>query len=184
MASTETRIPQTPPRSRARPRTFRLRGRTHKLALTAHVLSSVGWFGIAVLVAFCAITATSAGDPDYAHSLYQVVETSPWLSVPVGLVAVATGVLLSLGTNYGLVRQWWVVIKIVIAVAVIVTDPLVIASAARDAVASGGSDSIIQPTIAHCVMLAIATILSVFKPFGRTPWGKKVLARTKARVGT
>lgn len=160
---------------------FRLRGRAHKAALTAHVLSSVGWFGIAVLVAFCAITASSAGDPDYADALYRVVETAPWLSVPVGLLAAATGVLLSLGTTYGLVRYWWVVAKIVIAVAVIVTDPLVLAATARDALA-GNSDGVIQPAIAHCVMLAIATILSVFKPFGRTPWGKRVLARKRERV--
>ena len=45
---------------------FQLRGRAHKVALTAHVMSSVGWFGVAVLVAFSAITAASAGDPAYA----------------------------------------------------------------------------------------------------------------------
>jgi len=160
---------------------FRLRGRAHKAVLTAHVLASVGWFGIAVLVAFCAITASSAGDPDYADALYRVVETAPWLSIPVGLLAVATGVLLSLGTIYGFVRYWWVVTKIVIAVAVIVTDPLVLAAAARDALA-GNADGVIQPAIAHCVMLAIATVLSVFKPFGRTPWGKRVLARARDRL--
>jgi hypothetical protein len=146
------------------------------VALTAHVLSSVGWFGIAVLVAFCAITASSAGDPGYAEAMYHAVETAPWLSVPVGLVAVATGVILSVGTTWGLVRHWWVVAKIVIAIAVIVTDPLVLATAAHDAIRSSNVADVLPPTIAHCVVLAIATVLSIFKPRGRTPWGKRLLA--------
>ena len=170
MAATTTSRPTTP-----RPG-FSLRGRVHKAALTAHVLSSVGWFGVAVLVAFCAITASSAGDPGYAKAMYHAVETAPWLSVPLGLVAVLTGVILSVGTTWGLVRHWWVVAKIVIAVAVIVTDPIVLATAAHDAIRSGNAADVIPPTIAHCVMLGVATILSIFKPRGRTPWGKRLLA--------
>ena len=168
MAATTT-TPRPGPR-------FQLRGRAHKVALTAHVMSSVGWFGVAVLVAFSAITAASAGDPAYARAMYHAVETAPWLAVPLGLVAVGTGAVLSLGTTWGFVRPWWVVAKIVIAIAVIVTDPLVLATAAHDAVNSGSTEGLIQPTIAHVVMLAVATILSIFKPRGRTPWGKRLLA--------
>jgi hypothetical protein len=153
---------------------FRLRGRAHKLALTAHVLGSVGWFGAAALVGFCGLAAARATDPTLSHALYRTMETAPWLSVPLGLVAVATGVLLGLGTKWGLVRHWWVVAKIVIAVAVIVTDPLLIARGAHDAVASGHAPPwLYGPTVAHVVVLAVATVLSIFKPRGRTPWGRR-----------
>jgi hypothetical protein len=38
-------------------RRYRLRGRAHRLALTAHILTSGGWFGLAVAVAVSAVAA-------------------------------------------------------------------------------------------------------------------------------
>jgi hypothetical protein len=55
--------------------TFRLRGRSYKLALTAHVLASVGWFGIAVAVAFGGIAAAVTDDPTLAQALFRAMET-------------------------------------------------------------------------------------------------------------
>lgn len=157
----------------ASPTGLRLRGRVHKLALTAHILGSVGWFGIALLVAFCAVAAASTNDSALSEALLRTIETAPWLSIPVGLIAVSTGVVLSLGTTWGLVRHWWVVAKILIAVAVIVTDALVVGSAAHQAVVNGNAPSeLYDPTIAHVVVLAVATLLSVLKPRGRTPWNR------------
>lgn len=155
----------------------RLRGRAHQAALTAHVLSSVGWFGAAVVVAFCCIAAASTGDAATADAYLRTIETSPWLTVPLGAVAVVTGAVLSLGTVWGFVRHWWLVAKLVIAAVMIVTDVVIVAPAARDSLASGSATHLFGPTIAHCVALGIATVLSVFKPKGRTPWGKRVEAR-------
>jgi hypothetical protein len=151
---------------------FRLRGRARKLALTAHVLGSAGWFGIAIVVAFCAIAAAATNDPAQARALYRTMEAVPWLSIPVGLVAIATGALLGLGTTYGLVRHWWVVAKIVIAVAVVMTDAVLVTRVTHAAAATGYATApLYGSTIAHVVVLAAATGLSVFKPRARTPWG-------------
>ena len=159
--------------SPATPTRDRLRGRAHKLALTAHILGGVGWFGGAVLVAFCVLGAASTSDRTLARALYRTVQTAPWLSVPLGLVAVATGVVLGVGTRWGLIRHWWVVAKIAIAFVVIVTDPLLIARGAHEALNTGSPpDWLFGPTIAHVVVLGVATALSVFKPRGRTPWGR------------
>ena len=50
---------------------------------------------------------------------------------------------------------------------VIVTDPLLIARAAHDAVATGQTPSgLLGPAVAHVVVLTVATVLSVFKPWG------------------
>ena len=152
---------------------FRLRGRAHKVALTAHILTAVGWFGLAVVVAFCGLAAAASDDRVLASALYRTMETAPWLSIPAGLAAVATGVLLGLGTSFGLVRHWWVVVKIVIAAAVIVTDAVLVGHVAHDAVAGRVGPPLYGSTIAHVVVLAIATVLSVFKPRGRTPWGRR-----------
>jgi vacuolar-type H+-ATPase subunit I/STV1 len=154
-----------------RSRLFRLRRKARKVALTAHILSSVGWFGIAVVVAFCAVTAAATTDRTLPPALYRVMETAPWLSIPVGLIAVSSGAILGLGTSVGLVWHWWVVQKLVIATAVIVTDAVLVGRLAHDAVLAGdGEPSLIGSTVAHVVVLTIATVLSVFKPGGRTPW--------------
>lgn len=57
-------------------------------------------------VAFSRLVAAATSDRPLVHALYRTIRTSPWLSVPVGLLAVATGVLMGMGTRYGLVRHW------------------------------------------------------------------------------
>jgi hypothetical protein len=167
-AATRAAEPSTAPR-------LRLRGTRHKVALTAHVLASVGWFGVAILVAFLLIAASTTGDPAYSVALYRSVQTAIWLTVPLGLVAAATGVVLGVGTTWGLVRHWWVVAKQFIAAAVVATDLVLVAPGVRDAIDGHLSRPLIDPAIAHCVVLAVATILSVWKPRGRTPLGRRRL---------
>jgi hypothetical protein len=67
----------------------RRRGRRlHKALLTAHVLSAVGWFGAAAMVAFAGVV----GSRNDELALYELIRTGLWLTVPVGLTAAATGV--------------------------------------------------------------------------------------------
>jgi hypothetical protein len=166
-------LPRTLPVARPRP-AFRLRGRAHKVALTAHILTSVGWFGVALVVALCGFLAYATSDAAFRHSLYRTLELLPWLSIPLGLAAVATGVVLGLGTKHGVLRRWWVVVKIGISAAVIVTDAVVIARVAHHAVAAGGPERALRDgAIAHVVVLTVATVLSVFKPWGTTPWTRR-----------
>ncbi len=175
------RDPRSPRGGKVQPR-FRLHRRARKAALIAHVLSSVGWFGIALLVAFAIIAAEVTGDAGLSHSLYRSVELFPWISIPIGGVAVLTGAVLSVGTKWGFIRHWWVVAKIVISIAVIVTDAVVIGHFAHQAAVTGQpAIQLRDGAIAHVVVLAIATVLSVVKPRGRTPWGKRVEARSPAR---
>jgi hypothetical protein len=90
-----------------------------------------------------------------------------------GLAAAATGTVLGLGTTYGLVRNWWVVAKIAISAAVVITDAVLVGRVAHEALVTGQAPvPLYGSTIAHVVMLAVATVLSVFKPKGRTPWSR------------
>jgi hypothetical protein len=136
-----------------------------KVVLTAHVLSSVGWFGVAVLVAAAALTAGATSDPTLADALHRAVGASLWVSIPAGLIALATGVVLGVGTRWGLVKHWWVVIKLVLNLAVVVTDLVIVRAFAHDAIV-GTAQRLTHATIAHCIVLAAATVLSTFKPFG------------------
>jgi hypothetical protein len=148
--------------------------RARKALLVLHVLASVGWFGIAVFVAFLLLAAAATGSPTMARGLYQSVETSVWLSVPIGLAAAATGVALGLGTKWGLARYWWVLVKEIIVVPVIVTDLLIVAPGAHDAV-RGQLPGPLDPAIAHGVVLTVATVVSLVKPFGRIRTARRAL---------
>ena len=151
----------------------RLGRRAHRTLLIAHVLSSVGWFGLAITVAFIATVGQDRGD----IAFYEVIDATLSLSIPVGLAAAATGVALSLTTRWGLVRHWWVVAKEVVTVAAIATDVLVVGPEMADAIEAGRPGEIPGPVYAHCVILAIATVLSIVKPKARTPIGVRAEAR-------
>jgi hypothetical protein len=143
----------------------RLGRRLHKALLATHVLTAVGWFGAAVMVALCGVVGSADGE----IALYELIRTSLWLTVPLGLGAAVTGVLLSLTTKWGLARYWWVVLKELGTVAVIATDVLVVGPEMAEAVDTSTATALPGPVFAHCVVLALATILSIAKPRARTP---------------
>ncbi len=172
MSSTLTR--PAAPVVRRDDRRLHLPKRGRRTLLVAHVLSSVAWFGIAVFVLFLLGVARSTGDAEYARALYRTVETSIWLSVPMAAVSAVTGLVLGLGTPWGVAIHWWVVLKEIAFVPLVVTDLLVIAPSAHD-LARGGSGGFLEPAIGHCVVLALATVVSIVKPFGKTPHGRRRL---------
>jgi hypothetical protein len=150
---------------------FHLRRRPHKVVLVAHVLASVGWFGIALLVAVGGFAAAWTSDATLSHSLRQVMETSPYLTITLGLGSLVSGAVLGLGTRFGLVRYWWVLLKQLITVAVIATDALLIPRVAHTAVTTGVAPApLFGASVAHVVLLGVATALSIVKPKARVPW--------------
>jgi hypothetical protein len=153
---------------------WRLRGRAHKAALTVHVLTSVGWFGVAAALACGVVVATATSDHALSSAIYRTMELAPWLSIPAGLASAATGVVLGLGTAHGLIQRWWVVAKIGVNTAVVVTDAVLITHFAHQAAVTGHvAPPLRGAAIAHVVALVVATVLSVFKPWGRTPWARR-----------
>ena len=79
-----------------RPARHRLGRRSPRALLITHVLASVGWFGLAVTVAYCAMVGSARGDVAF----YDVIDSTLALSVPFGLVSAATGIALSLTTRW------------------------------------------------------------------------------------
>jgi hypothetical protein len=162
----------TPTRS-ARP-AFRLHRTAFKTVLILHVLTSVGWFGLATAVVFFWVTARATADQGLARALYVAIAELPWISVPAGLAAAVTGAMLGLGTRYGLVKYWWVTGKILIAAAVLITDGTLTGALAHAAAVNHTSEPVLYgSTSAHAVVLVLASVLSVFKPAGRTPWVRR-----------
>src|SRR5215471_1369506 len=87
------------------------------LTLTAHITSSLGWFGAVAAFLALSIAGLSNGDQGVVRSAYIAMELVGWfVIVPFCLASLATGLIQGLGTSWGLFQHNWVVAKLVIAV--------------------------------------------------------------------
>ena len=91
---------------------WRLGARTRKGFLVVHIVSAGAWIGIDVVMAVVVFTALLADD--YTKALcYRALEMFVvWPLFASGLVCLASGIVLGLGTKWGLLRYWWVAVKL------------------------------------------------------------------------
>lgn len=163
--------------ARTRPR--RLGVRTRKGVLVIHIVSAGGWIGIDVVMAALVFTALFTGDSATKALCFRALELfAVWPLLAAGLVCLASGVVLGLGTKYGLVRYWWVAVKLVFNLALatlilVALRPDVTAAAeqgrrfaAGEAAALAVGD-LVFPPIVSTTALVVAVVLAVFKPWGR-----------------
>lgn len=158
---------------------------TRQLLLTAHVLVSVGWNGVALGQLALAVTASANDEIRHpAYELMHVLDRS--LNIPLALLTLATGILISLRSRWGLLRHWWVAAKLVITVFAIIFAALFMRTLIVRAghATADGSVQYDTPTAAiitgACLMNALfitATFLSTLKPWGRTGRGRRAAAR-------
>jgi hypothetical protein len=154
-----------------------------KLALTAHVTSSVGWMGAVASFLALAIAGLLNGDAQAASAAYIAMKVSTWaVIVPLCLASLLTGLIESLGTPWGLFRHYWVVAKLVLtllATVVLLAHTRPIGELAHVA-AHGGLDGsgvhgirlqLLVDSAAALFVLLIATVLAVYKPRGLTRYG-------------
>lgn len=160
----------------------------YKLLLAAHILVSGVWLGIAAAKLVLAVAAPTTGDPRVSGALYSAMEVVNVAFPPAAVATLVTGVLLSLGTKWSLLRHYWVAIKLALTVGVIVTgvalvDRLIqqsVAATSGQAVSDGTMLSIasaptrllIYLSVAHVLMLGVATVISVYKPWGKIRVGR------------
>ena len=156
--------------------------RTRKFALTAHIVFSVGWLG-AVLAYLSLVFALLAGDDaQAANSAWTSMESIGWFAIiPLAIGAFLSGLVMSMGTRWGLFRHYWVVIKLVLTAFATVILIVHMPAVSLQAVASGGMGHVgiggPRGELVHAgggllVLLAI-TILAVYKPKGLTWYGKR-----------
>ena len=161
------------------PRSWRLNARTRKTLLLTHICASGAWLGFAMVLGLLVLAATTAEDPTVsAAALVSIATFATWPLLVLGLLTLASGVLLGMGTKYGLVRYWWVATKlalniVLVTLVVLLLGPEVtrLAAEARGTLDGGAtlpifSDLVFPPTVSTTALLA-AMVLSVFKPWGR-----------------
>jgi hypothetical protein len=154
-----------------------------KLVLTVHLASSVGWIGAVVAyltLGIAAVTSHDAQDAQTVRAAWVAMEVTGWFAiVPLALGAFLTGLILALGTPWGLFRHYWVVISLVLTVlatTVLLLHMPDVSHGASAAAQADGADlrqlggDLLHPGAGLVVLLAI-TVLNVYKPRGLTPYG-------------
>jgi hypothetical protein len=157
----------------------RLSGRTRKAVLLLHVLAAGSWFGLDVAMAVLVFTAVGTdSDATRGFTLQALGLLTVWPMLAAAVLSLVTGVVLGLGSKYGLVRYWWVLLKLALnlVLATLVVTALRVgvddAVEAGRAYAAGLSEewparSLLFPPIVSPIALLVAFVLSFFKPWGR-----------------
>ena len=87
---------------------MRMTAGVRKVALTMHVATSVGWLGAVGGFLALAIAGLASANADTIRASYLAMELVGWtVIVPLALISTPTGVVMSLGTEWGLVRHYW-----------------------------------------------------------------------------
>lgn len=157
--------------------------RLRKFALTAHVISSVGWLGAVAGFLALAVVGLIGQDDQIVRAVYVVMDLIAWyVIVPLCLASVLTGLVSSLSTTWGLFRHYWVLLKILIIIPsslMLLVHMPPISYVARVAAKTplsiadlrGLKMQLVVEAGAALLVLVVATALSVYKPKGMTPYG-------------
>jgi hypothetical protein len=151
-----------------------------KLALTAHVTSSVGWLGAVAGFLALAVAGLQSRDEPLVRAAYLAMEPIGWGAlVPLALASLLTGLVQALSTPWGLFQHYWVLFKLlltVLATIVLLLYTQTVSHFAGVAAASssadpGGLRSYLLHAGGGLLVLLVTTTLSVYKPRGLTPYG-------------
>lgn len=152
-------------------RTAPTRWRT--LLLTVHVATTVSLLGADLALLALGITGARGADPQTVYPAARLVGT--WLAAPLAVVSLGTGLLQAVLTHWGLVRYWWVTIKlgITVALASVLLVVLVPALSQVADIATGPAPHLLTDgqrmrlaiaPAAAAALLALNVALSMYKP--------------------
>lgn len=154
--------------------------RLRKFALSAHLTFSVGWIGAVVTYLALGVAAVTSQDVQTVRAAWTAMELTGWyVIVPLAVASVLTGLVMALGTKWGLFRHYWVLVSFVLTVfatvVLLLHMPTVSLTADAAQEAEGASldalgGDLLHPGIGLVVLLVIQT-LNVYKPPGMTRYG-------------
>jgi hypothetical protein len=156
-----------------------------KLALTGHIIASVGLLGSIAAFLALAIAGLSSQDEQLVRAAYLAMEmTARFVIVPLAIASLLTGLIQSLGTPWGLFRHYWVLVKLlltVFATIVLLVKMELIGYAARLAAETilpradlrAAGIQLVVHAAGGLLVLLVPAVLSVYKPRGLTPYGRR-----------
>lgn len=159
-----------------------------KFALTSHITLSVSWLGAVIAFLVLSIVAIKSHESEIIRSMFVSMDLIGLYGiVPLSFAALITGLIQGLGTQWGLLRYYWVFVKFILTIFATVALVLHQFTAVKKAaeIASNGSGAIFpneelsrlglqlvgDASFAILVLLT-AVVLSVYKPWGLTRYGR------------
>jgi DMSO/TMAO reductase YedYZ heme-binding membrane subunit len=156
--------------------------RLRKVALAAHITLTVGWIGAVAAYIALDVAAATSQDAQTLRAAYLAMGYIAWYVImPLALASLLSGLVMSLGTKWGLFRHYWVLISLlltIIATGVLLAETQTIsyfAAIAADPTTSGDDLRALGSTLVHSVggtlVLLVILALNVYKPRGMTGYG-------------
>ncbi|THV33463.1 DUF2269 domain-containing protein [Glycomyces buryatensis] len=153
---------------------MKLNRSAYRGAIIVHVASSLAWLGLALCLLALGITTLTTTDPGMQYAAGRAAAMlATTIAVPIGALALASGVLLMLGTRWT-VRYRWVLVKL-LATAVIYTLTVFLLGPGLAETAEGldpgrlallDQGVVMGPIVSSSTFIAL-TAISYIKPWGR-----------------
>ena len=159
-----------------------------KFTLAVHITLSVGWIGAVAAYIALDVAAATGQDAQTLRAAYLAMDLiARYAIVPLAVAALLTGIIISVGTKWGLFRHYWVVVKLlltVFATIILLLETRTISHMA-DVAASGADPRELPGSLFHSggglLVLIVAATLAVYKPRGMTRYGWRRQHEERAR---
>jgi hypothetical protein len=159
-----------------------------QLAVWLHIVTSAGWMALALVLFALLCLATTAGDPAVAAG---ATASAHYLDVvllaPLANASAATGLMLSVGTAWGLTHHGWVLTKLAITLVQLYAGIFLLSgalTATADAPGEAPPPALLAGTAAMAGAIAFQAWLSVAKPGGKTRWSREHRTGRPVRLPT
>lgn len=148
--------------------------------LAVHLTVSVGWIGGVLVYLALGLVAVRSQDEPTIRAAWMAMEVSGWyVLVPLAVGTVLTGLVMALGTRWGLLRYYWVLISFILtcfAATILALHMPSVSAAAEVARQANGTrlrdlgGDLFHATVGLVVLMAVL-FLNVYKPPGLTRYG-------------
>jgi hypothetical protein len=157
-----------------------------RFALTLHLTFSVGWIGAVGAFLALVVAAMTSQDAQTLQAAWIAMEVTGWFAiVPLALASLLTGLVMAVGTRWGLFRHYWVLVSFVLttlACAILLGNMQSVSFFAGIASEMDSADvgalrralpsELLHAGVGLLVLLGIQ-VLNVYKPRGLTPYGRR-----------
>ncbi|WP_343245005.1 DUF2269 domain-containing protein [Streptomyces sp. SID14478] len=160
---------------------MKLQRRPRRALLVVHVAASACWLGVTLGLLTLAVTATTTGAGLAVEASARAMKLfADWLVIPLALLTLLSGLVLSLGTRWGLARHRWVYVKFWLTLLTTAASIFALRPGVNDAVATlsaGGqvtrATDLLAGPLVSLTSYVFMTAISVLKPWGLTRRGRK-----------
>lgn len=164
----------------------------NRLVLTVHIVTSIGWLGAVLGYLALDIVATAGIEVAAVRAAFFGMDvTIRYVIVPLALTSVIIGVANALTTPWGLLRHYWVLVKLLLtlfATTILLLEVQKVSDMAQLAAANADPRELpgsLPHSAGGLVVLLVIAFLSVYKPKGLTRYGwRRQVTRCREDIAT